>query len=76
MTYKVVPLEEQPKKPATHWSLGLAMFAAFVVPFLLLLTSTRYQVFVAQAKAKLTAARQQASGQLQTTKIQWPVSHE
>lgn len=73
---KVLPLDEKPKPVTTQWSLGLAMFAAFVVPFLLLLTSTRYQVFIAQARAKLSAAQQQAASTLQDTKIQWPTSDE
>lgn len=53
MTIKYVPtVLEDPPEPskATQWSLGIAMFAAFVIPFVLLASSARYQVFVAQAK--------------------------
>jgi uncharacterized membrane protein len=51
--YKVIPLEEKPKPAATQWSVGIAMFAAFVIPFVLLVSSGRYRTFVAQAKAKI-----------------------
>jgi hypothetical protein len=56
MTIKYVPtVLEDPPEPSkvTQWSLGIAMFAAFVIPFVLLASSARYQVFVAQAKHKL-----------------------
>jgi len=49
----MVPEEPQPESRLTQWSLGIAMFAAFVIPFILLLTSARYRVFVAQAKHTL-----------------------
>lgn len=58
---KYCPIEPEEPRPAsrmTQWSLGLAMFAAFVMPFLLLFTSARYRVFVAQAKHKLEAVSQ------------------
>jgi hypothetical protein len=48
--WNVIPLEEPPKKPeTTAWSVGLAMFAAFVMPFVLLMISARYQGFVARS---------------------------
>lgn len=53
MTVKYVPtVLEDPPEPsqASKWSVGIAMFAAFVIPFVLLVSSARYQVFVAQAK--------------------------
>ena len=50
---RYVPVEEPPKRSATQWSLGIAMFAAFVLPFVLLVSSAPYRQFVAQTKAKL-----------------------
>lgn len=59
MTYikycPMVPEEPQPQSRMTQWSLGIAMFAAFVIPFILLLTSARYRVFVAQAQHAINA---------------------
>jgi hypothetical protein len=56
---KIIPIEDKPKQTATQSSLGIAMFAAFVVPFVLLVASTRYRTFVAQARATLeTVSRQ------------------
>jgi hypothetical protein len=65
--YHVVPIEE-PKKDqsSTQWSMGLAMFAAFVIPFVLLITSTRYRGFVAQAKAKIEHVSRTSTGVLYT----------
>lgn len=54
----IVPEDPQPESRMTQWSLGIAMFAAFVIPFLLLFTSARYRVFVAQAKHRLEAVSQ------------------
>jgi hypothetical protein len=51
----IVPEEPQPQSRMTQWSLGIAMFAAFVIPFILLLTSARYRVFVAQAQHAIDA---------------------
>ncbi len=51
----IVPEEPQPEPRMTQWSQGIAMFAAFVIPFILLLTSARYRVFVAQAQHALDA---------------------
>lgn len=51
----MVPEEPQPESRMTQWSQGIAMFAAFVIPFILLLTSARYRVFLAQAKHKIEA---------------------
>jgi hypothetical protein len=70
---KIVPFEEKPKPATTQWSLGLAMFAAFVIPFLLLLSSTRYRDFLLHAKARLEATQQQASSVLQGPDIDWPI---
>ena len=49
----VIPPDPPEEMAATKWSQGIAMFAAFVIPFVLLLTSSRYRVFIAQAKHKL-----------------------
>ncbi len=54
----IVPEDPQPESRLTQWSLGIAMFAAFVVPFLLLFSSARYRVFVAQAKHQLEVVSQ------------------
>ena len=43
-----------------QWSFGIAMFAAFVLPFVLLLTSARYRLFADQAILKLRGASQEA----------------
>jgi hypothetical protein len=72
---KVVPIEEQPKPTTSQWSLGLTMFAAFVVPFLLFATSARYRVFLAQAKAKIVATQRQATGTINNTGIHWPIDN-
>lgn len=48
-----VPEEPPPESRMKQWSMGIAMFAAFVIPFILLLTSARYRVFVAQAKHQI-----------------------
>ncbi|WP_425613869.1 hypothetical protein NA78x_003713 [Anatilimnocola sp. NA78] len=47
---RVQPEEEPKQKPMGNWLVGIAMFAAFVIPFLLLVTSARYRVLIAQAK--------------------------
>ena len=54
----IVPEEPQPESRLTQWSLGIAMFAAFVIPFILLLASARYRVFLAQAKHKFGVVSQ------------------
>lgn len=48
-----IPEEAPPPSPVTQWSFGIAMFAAFVLPFVLLLTSSRYRLFADQAFLKL-----------------------
>ena len=53
-----VPDEEPPKRSATQWSVGIAMFAAFVLPFVLLIASAPYRQFLAQTKAKLVKTQQ------------------
>ena len=63
MTIKYIPIipEDPPEPtPISKWSQGLAMFAAFVIPFVLLLTSSRYRVFVAQAQHTLQSFGQSA----------------
>lgn len=49
-----VPEDPAPPSPVTQWSSGIAMFAAFVLPFVLLLTSARYRLFADQAFLKLS----------------------
>jgi hypothetical protein len=51
----IIPIEE-PKadQSSTQWSIGLTMFAAFVMPFVLLMVSARYQTFVARASARMS----------------------
>lgn len=50
----VVPEEPQLESTAvTQWSLGIAMFAAFVIPFLLLFTSARYRAVLHNTQQKL-----------------------
>lgn len=65
--YHVVPIEE-PKKAqiSTQWSLGLAMFAAFVIPFVLLTTSARYRGFVVQAKNRIEHVSRSTTGGIYT----------
>ena len=46
----VVPEDPQPESAVSQWSLGIAMFAAFVIPFVLFVTSARYRLFVDQAR--------------------------
>ncbi|QDU28783.1 hypothetical protein ETAA8_38880 [Anatilimnocola aggregata] len=49
----IIRIQPEPEtRPSSlgKWALGIAMFAAFVIPFLLLIASARYRVFVAQAK--------------------------
>lgn len=70
MTIKYVPVvhEDPPEDTtATKWSQGVAMFAAFVIPFVLLLTSHRYRVFIAQAKHKLQSFGQTSQVDQQLT---------
>lgn len=47
------PAEEPLKAKTSQWSIGIAMFAAFVLPFVLFAASARYRIFVAQAKARI-----------------------
>jgi hypothetical protein len=54
----IVPEEPQPESRMSQWSQGIAMFAAFVIPFILLLTSARYRVFLAQAKHQIEVVSQ------------------
>jgi arginine/lysine/ornithine decarboxylase len=74
MTIKYIPIvpEDPPEDTAaTKWSQGIAMFAAFVIPFVLLLTSARYRVFIAQANHKLQSFTQssQVDQQLKDVKL-------
>ncbi len=55
-----VPEEAPPPSAATQWSFGIAMFAAFVLPFVLLLTSARYRLFADQAILKLRGSSQES----------------
>lgn len=55
---RYVPVEEPPQRTATQWSLGIAMFAAFVIPFVLLITSVWYRDFVFQTKARFVKTQQ------------------
>lgn len=49
-----VPDEPEPESTSvTQWSLGIAMFAAFVIPFVLLFASVRYRAAVNHAQQKL-----------------------
>jgi len=54
----LTPEELKPEPKATQWSLGIAMFAAFVIPFVLLFASARYRVFVAQARHQFETVTQ------------------
>ena len=67
----IIPPEPPEDTAATKWSQGIAMFAAFVIPFVLLLTSSRYRVFIAQAKHKLQTFGQasQVDQQLNDAKL-------
>ena len=56
-----IPEEPAPPSPVTQWSFGIAMFAAFVLPFVLLLTSARYRLFADQAFLKFRGATQTQS---------------
>jgi hypothetical protein len=55
-----VPEEAEPEAPVTRWSYGIAMFAAFVLPFILLITSARYRLFADQAFLRLRGTSQEA----------------
>ena len=55
-----IPEEAPPPSAVTQWSFGIAMFAAFVLPFILLLTSARYRLFADQAILKLRGVSQEA----------------
>ncbi|WP_254508910.1 hypothetical protein [Anatilimnocola floriformis] len=44
------PFEPQPESAVSQWSFGIAMFAAFVIPFVLLFASARYRLFADQAR--------------------------
>jgi hypothetical protein len=74
---KYVPtIPADPPPPAStvsQWSFGIAMFAAFVIPFVLLVTSARYRLFADQAFLKLRGnatkpqeARRVSEGELGT----------
>jgi len=59
---RIQPIEEAKKKSiGNNWLLGIAMFAAFVIPFLLLVTSARYRVLVAQAKYQFETLQRRAN---------------
>ncbi len=49
---RYLPIEEPPPRKAAQWSLGIAMFAAFIMPFVLLSTNAKYRELVVQATAK------------------------
>ena len=54
INYVPTVLEEpQPESSVSQWSVGIAMFAAFVIPFVLLFSSVRYRAAIHVAQQKL-----------------------
>jgi hypothetical protein len=74
-----VPEPAPPPSAVSQWSFGIAMFAAFVLPFVLLVTSARYRLFADQAVLMLRSSAQESlrinasnPGPIQTPSQQHP----